>query len=360
MPRSSLLSLFALATSLAAQGAIVSPVGAATVEGSSSNAFPFGSTVQRRYMQLHSDLGSSPLLITMLSFRANATNATYTGTRVHDFELFMGEGRDALNPSYAFDSNYFSPKTLVIPRTTVTFGPTGTTTTPGPNPFTGNLDIVLPAPFVYTGSGSLIWELTYYGNVSTGTSATTDAEQGIVTSGTSSITGVGCVATGQASAMTHTFTCADIAGTVAMNATVTAGPANAVCILGLGFTNPAMAFPGLCGTVYTDALLTQIIGTTNASGAITTDTAAMSTLVVPNQLAGLSLFSQVFAIDVARPDPIPFTCSNGRTVIVPAPNLTRVNRATRIFNNAGGTTATEGIYFTSTIGYALVTQFSHL
>jgi len=26
----------------------------------------------------------------------------------------------------------------------------------------------------------------------------------------------------------------------------------------------------------------------------------------------------------------------------------------------GGVTATEGIYFTSTVGYALVTKFSHL
>ena len=359
MRSSSLFAFLALASALAAQSTTVSPVGAATLEGSGSNAFPFGSTVQRRYMQIHSDLGSSPLVITRLGFRVTASATNYVGTRDHDLELYMGEGRDALNPSYTFDNNYNAPKTLVMPRGIVTFGPTGQAVTPGPNPFTGVMDLVLPQPFVYTGTASLIWEAHYYGNTSTGTSGTVDAEQGVLTTGTSAVTGTGCIATGQAAAMTHTFTAADIAGTLAMNATVTAGPASSLCFLAIGFTNPILSFPGLCSNVYSDATITQLIGFTDAAGAITTATPTATTFIVPNGLVGVPLFTQVFGIDAGSPNPIQFAASNGRSITVPTSNTTRVNLATRLFNNTGGTTATESNFFTSTVGYSLPVQFTH-
>ena len=86
--------LFALAASLAAQGAIVSPVGSATVEGDSNNIFPFGQATARRYMQIHADLGTTPLVITKLTFRVNSptTATTYSGTRTHDIEVWNGFG----------------------------------------------------------------------------------------------------------------------------------------------------------------------------------------------------------------------------------------------------------------------------
>ena len=160
--------------------------------------------------------------------------------------------------------------------------------------------------------------------------------------------------------MTHTLACADIAGTLALNVTVAAGPANSLCFLAVGFNNPNLAFPGLCSPVYTDAIFSQVMGVTDGGGAITTNTPAGATIVVPNGLTGVTITTQAFAIDLLRADPIPFCASNGRSVVVPTSNLTRVNLATRIFNNAGGTAATEGIFFNTTIGYALVTQFSHL
>ncbi|MBM4060393.1 MAG: hypothetical protein FJ265_04735 [Planctomycetes bacterium] len=356
-----ILAAAVLAAAATAQGAVVSPVGAATVEGSGSNSFPFSSAVARRYMQIHSDLGPMPRVITKLSFRLNATTTNFTGTRAHDLELFMGEGRSATNPSYTFDNNYFAPKQLVIPRTLITFGPQGQGVSPGPNPFTGNMDLVLATPFVYTGLNSLIWEATYFGQTSTGTSGVLDAEQSTTAGSSSTATGTGCIASGQSAAMTHTFTVTDIGGTAVMNATVATGPANALTFLALGFTNPNLSFPGLCGLVYTDAVLTtKVIGVTNAAGAITTDTPTLSTIVVPNQIAGVTLATQCFAIDAGSTSPLPIAASNGRIVTVPSPALGRVDLATRILNNAGGTTATEGIFFTTTIGYALVTQFTHL
>lgn len=345
---------------LAQGGTIVSPNGAATVEGSGSNSFPFSSTVQRRYLQLHSDLGTTPRVITQLSFRVTAATTNYTGTRVHDLELYMGHGRHALSPSWNLDANYIGGKTLMIPRSLITFGPTGQAVSPGPNPFTGAMDLILPQPFVYNGNNSLVWELAYYGNTSSGTNGTVDAEQGVVTAGTSTITGTGCTALGNTAPMTHTFTCHDIAGTLSMNSTVTAGPVNSACFLAVGFSNPMLTVPGLCSTVYTDAVLTQFMGFTDGAGAMTTSNPAGATIVIPNFGGGVPLTSQVFALDLGRPDPIEFCASNGRQVTTPAPNTTRVNLATRIFNNAGGTTATDGVYFTSCVGYALVTQFTHL
>jgi len=219
-----LFGISLLTTAALAQGAIVSPVGAATVDGSGANGFPFASATVRRYQQIHSDLGAAPLQITSLSFRLSAGTTNYLGTRITDVELYMGEGVSALQPSYTFDDNYVAPKTLVIPRSFITFGPQGQAVSPGPNPFTSNMDFLLPAPFLYTGANSLVWELHNFG-VTTGAAGTytttTDAEQGVVTAGTSTITGTGCIATGQTVAMTHTFTCHDIAGTLGMNSTVT-------------------------------------------------------------------------------------------------------------------------------------------
>ncbi|MEO6595622.1 MAG: hypothetical protein ABIP94_12790 [Planctomycetota bacterium] len=352
-----------LAAAGLAQGTIISPTGAATVEGSGSNAFPFTSAVARRYQQLHGDLGPAPLVITQLSFRTNTGTTNNLGTRIIDCALFMGEGVDPLKPSYTFDNNFVgASKTLVIPQTMITFGPQGQLVAPGPNPFTGNMDLLLTTPYVYSGANSLIWEMTYFGQTTgaAGTFSAPDAEQGVVTTGISTITGTGCVPTGGATAMTHTFPTVDIAGTLVMSATVASGPANSLCLLSIGTTNPNVPVAGFCGNVYSDLTILQFIGITDAAGALTTNTPTLSTISLPNTLVGITLTTQVYALDAASTLPLPFTGSNGRSVVVPSSNLARVNNATRIFNNAGGTTATEGIFFTTTIGYSLVTQFTHL
>ena len=52
----SLLALSLLAAPVVCQNTFVSPITAATVEGSSNNVFPFASSVVRRYQQIHGDL----------------------------------------------------------------------------------------------------------------------------------------------------------------------------------------------------------------------------------------------------------------------------------------------------------------
>jgi hypothetical protein len=343
------------------QNVLVSPAATAAAEGTSSNAFPWTSTTPRRYLQVHGDLGNAPRVITRLSFRVDAAAQTYVGTRTHDIELYMGEGVPALQPRFRFDDNYVGPRTLVIPRTTVTFGPQGQSQLPGPSAFTG-MDLVLVTPFHWSGTTSLVWEVVYHGQVGAtglvGTYSNCDAEQGTLTWGPSSLTGTGCIASGQSLAMAHTLSCCDVAGTLLMNATVFAAPADAPCLLALGIADPALALPGLCSLARTDASLVIPIGAADTTGRITTDHPAAATFILPNVLAGLLLRSQVLALDAARPDPIGVCLSDGRAVSVPASDTTRSPVVSRVFNSTGGTAASEGAFFPSTVGYGLVTRFT--
>ena len=120
-----------------------------SAEGDSSNTFPFVTATPRRYMQIHADLGAGPLVITKLTFRVGASTLVFPGTRTHDMELYMGEALPTAValPSLTFDANYATPKTLVLPRQFVTFGPTGQSISPGPNPFHPTLEIALTTPF---------------------------------------------------------------------------------------------------------------------------------------------------------------------------------------------------------------------
>jgi hypothetical protein len=354
--------VFALASSLAAQ-TIVSPAGLDLVEGDSNNVFPFGQATVRRYMQIHADLGSTPLVITKLSFRINAptTATTYTGTRTHDIEVYMGEGLPTSQslPSLTYDLNYATPKTTVLPRQFVTFGPTGAATVPGPSPFSSTMEIVLATPFVYSGTLPLFWEVASFGSTAVGSMAAYDADQSTSTTAASTITGLGCAPSTSTTLMTHAYTINDTAGTLLMNGTITGGPPNAIALMALGFTNPNVPVPGLCSNLYTDAVLIQFLGLTSGTGAYTADVAT-GAFILPNTATGITLYTQAFCLDPGSAFPLQFCASNGRSGTVPAVGTAQVNLVTRLWNGVGGTTAPTATFATSTVGYGVVVQFSHL
>lgn len=351
----------ALAGTLAAQNTIVSPVGLDVVEGDYNNVFPFGQATARRYLQIHADLGTTPLVITKLTFRVNASTTSYTGTRTHDLEVYMGDAVPTAQqlPSLTFDANYAAPKTTVLPRTLVTFGPTGPSVTPGPNPFLNTLEIVLATPFVYTGTAPLIWEVAYFGSTSSGTMSIYDADGSTSVTAPSTITGTGCAATGATALMTHSYTINDSAGTLLMNGTIANGPPNSLALMAIGFSNPNVPVPGLCSNLYTDAALLQVLGTTSATGAYTADNPT-GAFILPNSATGLTLFTQAFAFDAGSTLALPLTASNGRSATVPAIGTAEVNQVTRLWNTVGGTTATTAFFSPTTVGTGLVTQFTHL
>ncbi len=350
-----------LAPSLAAQGTVVSPLSSVTVEGDVNNVFPFGQATPRRYMQIHADLGTTPLVITKIGFRVNASSANYTGTRTHDIELYMGDGLPTSQqlPNLTFDANYAAPKTTVLPRQLVTFGPTGQSVTPGPNPFLPSLEITLATPYVYTGTAPLIWEVAYFGSTSSGSMSIYDADSSSSTTGSSTVTGLGCPASGATSLMTHTYTVNDTTGTLLLNGTIANAPPNALALMAIGFSNPNAPAPGVvCSNIYTDGTLVQFLGVTSATGTFTANDPT-GAIIVPNTATGITLFTQAFAIDPTSPT-LFLIASNGRSATVPAVGTAEVNLMTRLWNTAGGTTATTAAFATSTVGYGLVTQFTHL
>ena len=117
--------------------------------------------------------------------------------------------------------------------------------------------------------------------------------------------------------------------------------------------------PGLCGTIYTDAQITQVLGFTSATGSFTTDTPTAA-IVVSNVLTGLPMYTQCFAVDLGLSNPLQIVCSNGRLSTVPAPQTASVNQVSRLWNNVGSPSTTTAAFGTSIAGFGLVTQFSHL
>jgi hypothetical protein len=357
------LCAITLAFSVTAQNTIVSPAGTDALEGNGANAFPWGALTLRRYQQVHDDIAGTPKIISKLAFRLTAATTLFTETRDFEVELFMGHGHAYPNWSYTFAKNYKTGPVTAIAKKVVAMGPQGQSVTPGPNPFTANMDLVLDAPFPYNGVDSLVWEVAIHSITFRGTSwaGSNDVDSSTITSGiTATTTGTGCNCTGRTAAMTHTVSHADMGGTYVSNYSVANGPSNAAVLQTIGATNPNLPVAGLCSNLLTDALILRIIGFTDAVGAITTNTPMAGPLVAINTFGGAVLFSQCHALDLTRPDPIGICNSNGLQVTVPMPNTTRTDKVMRLLNSVGNTTATEGVFFnTSTIGYGLVTEFTY-
>jgi hypothetical protein len=300
-----------------------------------------------------------PRAIRSLAFRLDLGNATYNGVWMIDLEMFMGFNRGLDHTTQFFDRNYFVPRTTVVTRKLINWGPQGGSTPPGPNPFRPTMSVMLDAPWLFLGGPfALVWEVVIHSNAVSG-GGPQDADMGSSTAGTGVITGTGCLATGQTIAMTHQASLVDVGGWLGLNITVTNGPANVGALLALGSRDPALQFPGLCSRLHTDLLLVIPIGATDVSGAITTATSGASSFVLRNVFGGGTLFTQVHAPDRGQPG-LAIANSDGRSTAVPTPNLTRVVDVMRVWNNAGGTTAVEGFWGGSfSLGYALVTQFTY-
>ncbi len=365
---STLLTLAAcsvVVASAAAQNYHVSPVVAATNEGSGSNAFPFSSSVQRRYMQIHSDMPLQAMQIKAIGFRNTASASTYTGSRQLDIELFMGRTRAWNECSFIYDQNWLqNSKMQVVTRKTITFG-AGAAASPGPSPFDPSLEIKLDAPYVYIGAaGSLGWELHMHSNVATGTNGSIDVDICSFAPGSDSPTTTACTAGGQSTPMAHTVEISDRSGTLLMLFSARYCPANAPSLLIIGTQNLNVPIPGLCANLATDLLLVFPFGTSDANGDLhrigTTYYfgAAGGVIAVPNPGAG-TIYSQILSFDATQPG-LPFAASNGLALTIPQSDTSKKVEVTRLFNNSGGVTEPmSAVFDTSSMGYGLVTRFTY-
>ncbi|MEZ5966106.1 MAG: hypothetical protein R3F56_19880 [Planctomycetota bacterium] len=365
MQHTRLLAVGALfAAPLFAQTAFVSPVAAAAVDGNASNSFPWNTTIICRYMQVHSDTVGTPMVVTQVAQRRNGTSTPPGGSRTVDLELFMGESVAWNRISYVFAANYIGGSSQVVTRQVVNIGPL----TGAGNPAPFEMLIPLSTPFAYTGVNSLAWEAVQYSNAASGTFTTVDTHQGTATNGSSSLTGAGCVATGQTSTMDLQVQHVDRGGAYQVGFYVRYAPAGAPTVLYLGSSNPNLSFPGLCGNLYTDLAAVLASGVADANGDLreTASTATSSypyapwTFVMPNVLGAPTLYVQAHAFDAGRTDPVPICNSNGRSFAVPAPNIGTISEVSRLYNfQFQGPSYPNATPLTLDHGYAAVTEFTY-
>jgi hypothetical protein len=363
----SLSIAIAVTAALSAQGTVVSPAGLANLEGNSSNAYPrWGNTSVwiPRYMQIHSDLGWTPLVLKQLALRQNGNAAAFAGPTTLDVEVFVGSSVSWDQASWVYANNYVLPPTNVIPRTMLNIQNVGGGATP--NPF----DIKFPfgTPVVYLPTYSLAWEIRAHASSGAQTPGP-DAHTGSSgTGGGDAVTGAGCTASGQSQAMLLSGGSAANGSAFTLGYYVDYGPANAPTFLAIGATNPSLTFPGLCGQVYTDLVVTHNMGLTDATGFLGEYVTATSKIAgganafaFPNTFPGAALYLQAHAIDIGSPNVIKVSSSNGRKVTVPAPNLATVVPATRIygFNVGTGALNPNAVHVTSSIGYVVPVQFTY-
>ena len=353
-----------LSTPLAAQArTIVSPIGTATSEGNTSNAFPWNDTAVspvRTYMQIHSDLGVAAAVISNIAWRGNGGIGSTTSTRSQDLELYMGWSVSFDRASFVYANNYAGQRTNVFPRQVINWGPLSGS---GPTaPF--NYGIPLTTPFVYVGAFSLCWEAVLHS--ASGSFLTPDAHGASQTSAPVSTTGGGCTVSGQVSPMILVPSAADMGGTIAFGTYVDRAPPNVPVFLAIGSVNPSLPVPGLCGALYTNLLVTLPIGSSNGVGFLgsyygtTKYAGGPACFGFPNTAPGATIYVQAHAPDVGSTLPIPVVNSDGKQLTLPFPNLTAVVAVTRLFNDSNSVTDPWSMFFnTSTIGYGLVTEFTY-
>ncbi len=316
-------------------------------------------------MQIHSDLPGF-MLITKLSFRQNGTTTTYAGTAACDMEMFMGDSRPFDRPSWVLAQNYLSTPQNVLTRQVVNWG--GPLTAGSPAPFEFN--VPLSVPYVNTGVNSLAWEAAVYSLAITSPfPGSMDVDPASITAGAAAVTtGAGCTVTGAAGAMTLGMTHADSAGVWSFGCYVANAPANAPTFLYLGLSNPNLPIPGLCSNIYTDLVFSLPLATTDGIGYSGTYSNLAGTTRIggganafafSNVMGGATLYFQAHSLDISQPG-LPVANSNGISLLVPTSNTSKVRQITRLFNNFGGTSATDAIYFnTSGIGHGVVTEFTY-
>lgn len=363
-PRSTLL--LAVATlgcgaGLAAQNFAVSPPQFATVESNSSNDNPLGATSPLvRYLQIDEELPPQALAINGIAFRGNASPNSYPLFRV-DLDLRVSiPNASAANPSPTFNANHGRTGAMAVARRFVSF-PGRPASRSLPLPF----DYQIPFDAPFTVNGAICWEMKIYGRGnSSGISfdAIDPASYGANPTPAILSLGSGCIATGRTSpmAVAGTLTIDWPNGNLRIGFGATQAPANALCLVALGFSSSQwaglplpLAIPGSesgsSGRCFVqNELFTTIAGNSNAAGIFFPS--ELSLPLAPSH-HGLAFFHHVVAFDAAA-NPFGVVTSNGmaRQLIAPAPSP-GISRVAVL-----GSHQTTGIV---NVGSGLVTRYGY-
>jgi hypothetical protein len=347
---------------LPAQNTVVSPAAWTSVEGPSSNSFPFGSLSQQfRYLNVHDDLAGTARLFQSFALRKGATTTTTVTppiTVVLDGFMSTALTTGATVVSQ-FDANHGPDKAQVMTAKTISFPAAGIGLIPYPFVYQVPLDV----PFGFAGNGPLCWEVRITSRPA-GATVFHDAVTGTSTNPPPAVSryGDGCIASGQTTPFGLTGGNANVSwpsGTGTFTSTTIDGPANAAATLLVGgsatrFGGLALPYslPGTQGTASGPCwLLTSVLadtsGTLSSTGAFT----FRVTLPLLPGLHGVDLYSQAAAIDPGQ-NALNVVTSNGVDHQVIAPY--GAQPAGRVYLSgslgASGTTAP---------GQTLIVQFTY-
>ncbi|MEZ6038312.1 MAG: hypothetical protein R3F29_12580 [Planctomycetota bacterium] len=160
----------ALTSTLSAQQ--VAPSSLTATEGNVSSTVPFGWTIGR-YQQIHGALQGTPMTITAIAFRRDAS-VTGGGTPLWWSEIVVrmadGKFEQAGND---FDGNYLGAAVEVFHRDRLVLPDWSQPTAASPAPF--DLVIPLDVPYVHTGAHPLLWEIEVFDKSNAGVLGAIDA-----------------------------------------------------------------------------------------------------------------------------------------------------------------------------------------
>jgi hypothetical protein len=311
----SLTAVLACVGTLDAQTPFTSPLGFDAVEGNSDFATFF---TPRRLQQIDAtQIGRPAANIGAIAFRQNGTFAGANALpRTATMTVTMGHG-DFGALTDAFATNYVDvPTTVVAPRTV---NIPDWSQAPAARPAAFTFLTLFDQPFSYDGVRAVVFDVVVE-NLSRSGDMYVDRENRISTRQSGTVIGTGCVATGQATPLSHflaaiTYPLGHPQYGLRLEHSGGNAPANASVWLLLGPADPGLTFPGLCGTLHAAPPVDVLRAPASASGFLSTQF-----LDLPPQpgLAGQSVYSQYLALDPGQPI-LPLALSNGRVTTIPAP-----------------------------------------
>jgi hypothetical protein len=345
-----LLVPLSLGTTLVAQSLYVQPIGYDTVEGNSSSGIPF-SYVSSRVQQADSNqIGNVLPSISALRFRRDRSASSTTATaRTVDVTVLMGKC-DISAFTATFASNWLTPPTTVYTQKPTNL-PDITTAPPAP-PAAFAIPIVLDAPFFYDGVDSLLWEIQVDAGV-TGTYSMDWVSAATNTTGaTSTALGTGCTTANGVMSLTTSFR--STATDLELSFSTLRAPSNAPLSVLVGISDPALAIPGFCATIHTDAIASIPLGVSGATGSLSS---ALVSFPWTPSLTGWNLYSQVFAPDASIPPPgFPLAFSNGRQSPLP---LTAGGPAPTGYRRTFSTSSSSAVTGSAPSTSAVVTEITY-
>ena len=322
-----------LSSLVVAQG-VTSPRGLNSVEG---NTVFYHWQGNRRFQQIDQGQAGTPMVIQSISWRRNGNVAQTPGASTLDFKLDLGRGNFGA-VSTLLDNNFLAgTRTSVFNQTAVNF-PDWTANVPGPAPF--DFKVVLPTPYVYTGTDALVIDFVHLNGSATGLLQTDRDFIGSTSHTAGTLLGTGCVASGNTAAFSHTsgMLNADVLPTPVNGMRLQFGgnyaPAGSPVTALLDVVNQNLSGI-LCKTLYAGPLVTIPLGMPVG----TTNTIPTISYGFPNNPAavGAVLYSQLLALDASQ-TPLPIAISNGRQTTMPSASAAAPHRCSYAYTSLPSTT----------------------